>query len=192
MELKKAIMSRRSIRNYQNIHIRDEDLQEILDAGMWAPSAVNFQPWYLVAVRSQEQMHKLLRVMAQVSEDIKPALQERFQSHPEVINETTGFIRQLGGAPICILAFQLKPNYPKTDSTIVQSVAAALENLILAATAKGIGSCWLTAPVETGVGPMLRDMFAPGKGDLVAIVTLGYSAQEPNVPSRKEGRYTII
>lgn len=192
MELQQAILSRRSIRNYQSSPIRDEDLQEILDAGMWAPSAVNFQPWYLVAVRSQEQMRKLLCVMAQVSEDIEPALRERFQTHPEVVNETTGFIRQLGGAPVCILAFQLKPDYSKTESTIVQSVSAALENIILAATDKGIGSCWLTAPVETGAGRILRDTFAPGKGDLVAIVTLGYSSQAPNIPRRKEGRYTII
>ena len=42
-----------------------------------------------------------------------------------MVEETTRFVRQMGGAPVCILAFQYKPDYDKTDSSIVQSVAAA-------------------------------------------------------------------
>ena len=38
----------------------------------------------------------------------------------------------------------------------------------------------------------LRDTFAPGKGELLAVVTLGYAAQTPKAPPRKTGRYTII
>ena len=76
--------------------------------------------------------------------------------------------------------------------TIVQSVAAAIENILLAATDRGLGSCWLTAPVETGMSEELRDTFAPDKGKLLAIVTLGYSDQTPKTPARKAGRYTII
>lgn len=64
--------------------------------------------------------------------------------------------------------------------------------MLLAATDKGLGSCWLTAPVEVGVAAELRDTFAPGKGNLLAVVTMGYSDQVPKTPARKEGRYTII
>ena len=45
MELKEAIYGRRSVRKFSDKRISDEDLQEILDAGLWAPSAVNLQPW---------------------------------------------------------------------------------------------------------------------------------------------------
>lgn len=192
METRDAILSRRSVRVYQERPISDADLEEIMQAGMYAPSAVNYQPWYFVVVRSPERMQELVRVMGEVSAKIEPGLRERFAKHPAVVEETTRFVRQLGGAPVCVLAFELKTDYQKTAATIVQSVAAAIENILLAAADKGIGSCWLTAPVEADMSNALRDSFAPGKGELVAIMTLGYPAHEPKIPPRKDGRYIII
>lgn len=192
MEVIDAIFTRRSVRSYLPRPVCVADLEEILGAGSYAPSAVNLQPWYFVALRNPEQLERLAKIMGRVSRDIEPALAERFAKHPQVVAETTQFIRSLGGAPVCILVFQYKPEYPKTETTIVQSIGAAIENLLLAATSKGLGSCWLTAPVETGAGPELRDAFAPGKGDLVALLTLGYPGQTPKAPARKEGRYIIF
>lgn len=192
MELSQAISSRRSIRSYEGTPVSDEVLEELLEAGTWAPSAVNLQPWYFVAIKSKEQMQKLAGIMGTVSERIEPNLKERFLKHPAVVEETTRFIRQMGGAPVCILVFQYKPNYNKTDSSIVQSVAAAIENILLTAVEKGLGGCWLTAPVEAAVGDELRDLFAPGKGSLVAMLTIGYPAQSPKAPARKGGRYIIV
>lgn len=192
METREAIFGRRSIRAYVDKPVSDKDLLEILQAGIYAPSAVNYQPWYFVAVRNQESMKKLTEIMGRVSQQIEPSLHDRFPKHPEVVAETTGFIRRLGNAPVCILAFALKPDYPKTSETITQSVAAAIENMLLMATDKGLGSCWLTAPVEAGMAAELRDTFAPGKGSLLAVITLGYAAHTPHAPARKDGRYTII
>ena len=192
MEFKEVVHSRRSIRRYLDRPIPEDVLNEILDAGMYAPSAVDLQPWYFVVVKSKEQMERLYQIMGRVSDKIKPDLEARFAKHPEVAEESTRFLRQLGGAPVCILAFQFKPEYPKTLESIVQSVAAAIENMLLAATDKGLGSCWLTAPVETGMAAELRDTFAPGKGSLLAVLTLGYADQTPKTPARKTGRYVII
>lgn len=172
--------------------IPEKDLEGILEVGMYAPSAVDLQPWYFVVIKSKEQMARLSHIMSRVSDKMRPALEERFANHPEVATESTLFLRQLGGAPVCILVFQYRPDYQKTMETIVQSVAAAIENILLAATDRGLGSCWLTAPVETGMSEELRDTFAPDKGKLLAIVTLGYSDQTPKTPARKAGRYTII
>ena len=192
MEFQQVIQERRSIRAYESTPIPDEILEEILQDGMWAPSAVNFQPWYFVVIRSQEAMQRLTEVMGRVSRKIEPVLQERFSKHPQVVEETTHFLRQLGGAPVCILAFQLKPDYTKTESTIDQSVSAAIENILLSAVDKGLGGCWLTAPLEAGMDDELRDAFAPGKGKLVALLTLGHPAKVPNAPARKTGRYIMI
>lgn len=192
METKEAILSRRSIRAYGNRLIEGKYLLDILEAGMYAPSAVNYQPWYFVAIQSRGEMDRLLQTMEQVSLKIRPVLEERFSRHPEVTEETCGFIRQLGGAPVCILAFQYKPDYPKTESTIAQSIGAAIENMLLTAADKGIGSCWLTAPIETGMGPELQKAFAPGAGAMAALVTLGYPAKAPKALTRKEGRYIIL
>lgn len=192
METREAILTRRSVRNYEERPVPAELLEEILEAGMYAPSAVNYQPWYFVVVQSREAMEKLVALMGRVSAGIEPGLRERFPDHPEVVSETTGFVRKLGNAPVCILAFALRPDYPKTAESIAQSVAAAIENMLLLAMDRGLGSCWLTAPVEAGMAAELRDAFAPGKGELLAVVTLGYAAQTPKAPPRKAGRYTII
>ena len=192
MDFDQIIQARRSVRDYESRQIPEETLDKILSAGLAAPSAVNLQPWYFVAIRSPENMHKLSKIMGRVSQKIEPDLRSRFAKHPAVVDETTRFLRKLGGAPVCILAFQLKSDYAKTESTIVQSISAAIENILLAAVNEGLGGCWLTAPLETGAGDELRDIFAPGKGGLVALLTLGYPAKIPNAPARKDGRYVII
>ena len=155
IDVKEAVLSRRSIRAYEDRPIRREDLEDILEAGMYAPSAVNFQPWYFVAIQNPEDMKRLLQIMGQVSQKIRPALEERFSKHPEIVEETSQFIRQM-------------------------------------AAGKGIGSCWLTAPVETGMGQELRDTFAPEAGRMAALLTFGYPARIPKAPARKEGRYIIL
>lgn len=192
MEFQQVVYQRRSIRNYQERAVNQADLEQIIQAGLYAPSAVDLQPWYFVVLCSEESKRTLRTIMERVSQEIEPSLQQRFVRHPAVVNEAIRFLRKMGGAPVCILAFEGKEAYGKTQSTIVQSVAAAIENILLAAVDKGLGGCWLTAPLETAAGDELRDIFAPGKGSLVALLTLGYPAQSPKAPARKPGRYVII
>ena len=118
-------------------------------------------------------------------------LEERFSRHPEQIGITNRFLSTLGGAPVCLLVFMLKPDYPDRDGAM-QSVSAAIENVLLAAWAKGIGSCWLSAPQRMGFGPAFQRRFAPDKGEFVAAVTLGYPDQQPKMPPRRDGRYLIV
>ena len=192
MEVMDALLRRRSVRKYTSDPVSDEILEDILKAGVCAPSAVNRQPWYFVAIRSREQMDLLMAVMDYVSQKIEPGLKQRFKNYPDVVQETTAFIRRLGSAPVCILAFRFRPDESDAALGEVQSIAAAIENILLAAVGKGLGGCWLTAPVEAGIGNQLRDTFAPGKGPLVAMLTIGYPEAIPPPPARKSGRYVII
>ncbi|MBR0086067.1 MAG: nitroreductase family protein, partial [Lachnospiraceae bacterium] len=176
--------------------VSDEDINEIINAGLWAPSGVNLQPWYFVAVRSPESMKKLLGIMSKVSGVVEPILKNRFKNNPEVVEETVTFIGKLGYAPMCMLAFQFKPDYGLMESndTQIQSIAAGIENMVLTAESKGISSCWMTAPVNSGYGEAIRDEFAPGKGPLVAVIPMGYArdGKKPVAPKRKEGRCAIV
>ena len=192
METIKNIHTRRSIRNYSDQPVSKEELQEILEAGTWAPSGVNLQPWYFVALHSPEERAKMEEIMVRVSDRLEPSLKARFATAPSVVDETVTFVRSLGGAPVYILAFQLKPDYENAADMVNLSIGAALENILLSANDKGLGTCWLTAPVETQVGDELRDLFAPGKGSRVALVTLGYPEKEGKAPKRKDGRFVII
>lgn len=120
-------------------------MKEILAAGATAPSAVNMQHWYFVAVQDPAALEEVKAIMGGVVEKFQPVLEERFSRHPEQIGITNRFLSTLGGAPVCLLVFMLKPDYPDRDGAM-QSVSAAIENVLLAAWAKGIGSCWLSAP----------------------------------------------
>lgn len=193
MEFKQVVMSRRSVRSYLNKEIPREVLEEIVEAGVHAPSATNLQPWYFVIINSEEQRKKFAAVMSRVADAVEGNLRERFAKHPQIVNSTLHFLRSLGGAPTCVLAFCYKPDYPYAKEIVLQSVAAAIENMLLASVDHGVSGCWMTAPIEAMVGDELRDTFAPGKGQLVAAVTLGYPAGElPAAPPRKEGRYLFI
>ena len=129
--------------------------------------------------------------MEVVAQKIQPELETRFSAHPKTIQETLHFIHTLGSAPVYILAFQDRYNYNAVPTTIIQSVAAAIQNMLLAAWELGIGSCWLTAPIVAGMSNELRQTFAPDKGELMALITLGYPEKIPNAPKRRENRYVI-
>lgn len=191
MDAWEALMTRRSIRSYKPDPVPDRLLRELLEAACAAPSAVNQQHWHFVALRSPEALADLREIMGRTAQRFRPVLEQRFSRNPGTIAETETFLTTLGGAPVCVLAFFLRPDYPDRDGAM-QSVSAALENLLLAARAKGLGSCWLSAPQRMGFGGELRDRFAPGKGEFVAAVTLGWPDQSPSMPARREGRYTIM
>ena len=180
MNVKEAIMGRRSVRKYKKTPIREEDIREILEAGIMAPSASNLQPWY--------------ETMQKVSEAVMPSLEDRFKKYPQVVAETRHFIGMLGDAPLCVLVFLYKDDevYTRKEKELMQSTAAAIENMLLTAYDKGIGSCWMTSPLEAGLDEALREQFAPDKGKMMALLTFGYPDQEPRMPKRREGRYEII
>jgi nitroreductase len=191
METKDAIIGRRSIRKYADRPISDADLQDIIIAGLYAPSAIDLQPWYFVVIKSDEKLADLRSFMSGVWDRIEPSMTQRFANHPAVVAETKVFLKSLGGAQCCVLVFMLRQDYP--DMRIaMEGVCAAVQNMLLMAYDRGIGSCWMTAPIGAGMDEDLRLKYAPEKGGFVAAVTLGYPAQNPKAPRRKEGRYEII
>ena len=189
MELREAVTSRRSVRKYRSEPIPPEILEEILETACWAPSADNRQPWYFVALTKEEDIALLRETMEQVSKEIVAPLQELFPRHPSIVREVEVFLRSLGNAPVYVLVF-LRKEEDFRDS-LLESAAAAIQTLLLAAYEKGLGSCWVNAATELGYGPVLRDLFAPGKGEFVSLVTLGYPEITPNAPKRKPGRWVI-
>lgn len=191
METKEAIIRRRSVRKYTDQPIDNADIQEIITAGLYAPSAIDLQPWYFVVIKSAEKLEELRKFMSDVYDRFEPVLLQRFANHPPAIAETKVFLKSLGGTQCCILAFMLKEDYPDKNG-VIQGVSAAIQNMLLMAHDKGIGSCWMTAPMRAGMDEELRLRYAPERGEFIAAVTFGYPAYTPKAPIRKEGRYEII
>ena len=190
MELMEAIRKRRSVRRYREEPVPRELLETLLETACWAPSAENEQPWYFVALTSPEELQNLQQTMERVSEDMKAHLTELLPKHPRIVGETTNFLRRLGGAPVCILVF-LQKDYGPVRDTMLESTAAAIQTLLLAAYTQGLGSCWINAATNLGYGPVIRDLYAPDKGELVSLVTLGYPERAPFAAKRKPDRWVI-
>lgn len=163
MEVYEAIRKRRSVRNFKDKQISDEVIGRLLDAFRWAPSAGNRQPWEVIVVDKEEKK----------SEIAKGAYSQNFiqkASHIFVIcvNEKIG-----------------KSKYGERGIQLyaLESVGAAIENLMLTATSLGLGSCWVGAFKEEEVKKI---MDCPEEVRPVAIVPLGYPSKEPSPPFRYE------
>ena len=123
MDILTALHSRRSVRSYNSQKVTDEELKTILAAGMTAPSAGNAQPWHMVIVDDAA-------LLAQV-----PAI------NPYAAMATK--------SPVSVLVCG-NPTLEKYPGFWVQDCAAAIQNMLLAATGLGIGSVW------TGIYPMME------------------------------------
>ena len=190
MELLETLANRRSVRKYKDEPVSRDVLEGLLEAACMAPSADNRQPWYFVALTQEADIALMRQTMERVSEEIRPHLEEMFPRHPRVVNETTAFLRRLGGAPVYVLVF-LQEDYGLVRDSMIESTAAAIQNLLLAAHEQGLGTCWVNAATGLGYGPALRELFAPDKGEFVSLVTLGHPDHTPRTPGRKPGRWTI-
>lgn len=190
MELMEAIKNRRSIRKFTDEPVPREKIEKLMEAAMWAPSGQNLQPWYFVALTKKEDLSYLFAEMGTTAFTERKKLEARFKNHPEIIEETMEFLSAMGGASTIVLAFLYKPDY--SDDMVpscVESVSAAMQNMVLAAYAEGLGSCWVEAVSQAS--DALRDRFAPGHGKLIGGIILGYPAMEARPIKRKEGRYEI-
>jgi nitroreductase len=191
MELKEAIMKRRSIRKYHDKPVSDDILHEILETAVWAPSGVNLQPWYFVVVRSPEERAKLSDLLLKTKKLTEPGLVSRFKDHPKVVEETLTFMETMGGAPVLILAFlYTKYESGEMHTSSVQSVAAALQNIALLAHEKGLGSCWTTGTLQ--VAKEMEARYGEGKGDYMAMMSIGYCDFPESGPKRKQDRIAFL
>jgi nitroreductase len=158
--LMELIETRRSIRSYKDQEIEEDKLNYVLQAFRKAPSAKNLQPWKLVVIKNK----KILK-------DIAIACN----------NQT--FMEE---APVIIAACAKEEEAYGTMGGYMNSypidIAIALEHLILAATEKGLGTCWIGAFKEQLVKDILG---VPDNVKVVALTPLGYPAREASVSGRK-------
>lgn len=154
MDTSEAILTRRSIRRYRSEPIPEKDLTAILEAGRQAPSARNRQPWHFVAVTDRATRVKLAGAcMGQI---------------------------WLASAPVMIVAV----GFPRIDKGwYVVDVSIALQNMVLAATALGYGTCWIGAFQE---GLVKSIVGLPDEARVIALSPVGVAAEQPGARPRKD------
>ena len=119
MELRDAIYGRRSIRKYLDKPIAQQDIEDIMELACQAPSGTNLQQWYFIVVQTKENLEKLGKILDKAHRKALPFMEKRFANNPEVITETGDFLRTIGHAPCCILAFLYKNDY-EDELTAIQ------------------------------------------------------------------------
>ena len=185
MDLYDVIKSRRSCRVFSPDAVPKDALERITEAATWAPSGKNRQN-YRIFVVAGEKKDELVSIADRSFPLIEPSLKEMYDE--KIVNFTRNFFKTLGGAPV-LLVFYSDPT-EEGQFVDTQTVSAALENALLAATHEGLGTCWMTNPVH------LKDEVAKVLGvegmDLMAFVPIGYPGKEPPTPPRKEGRVVWI
>lgn len=92
--------------------------------------------------------------------------------------ETTGHAKFLADAPACVVVLSKETEY------YLEDCSAATENLLLAATAHGVASCWVAGEKQAYAPAICRQVGAPEEYRCVAIVSLGYPAEQPQVEKR--------
>ncbi len=181
-----VIKTRRSHRFYLDKPVEREKLEKMIELAMWAPSAMNRQQWYFVVVAG-ERLKKMINVIEKGYDYILPRLQRFFAETPKVIEQTKRFFKNLGNAPAAIFAYYTPTGDDYSD---VQSVSAAIQNMLLAAHAMGLGTCWMTGPVH--VEDEINRALGVEEKKLVAVVTVGYPAKQPPVPPRRDVEKKVV
>jgi len=169
------IFTRQSIRHYLKKDVPDSFIAKLIDAARQAPSAGNYQPWEFVIVRDQTaKKHILDGCFRNIRRGSAiPGMEEK----EEWILE----------APVLIVATVnqrlAKGVYGERGDKLygIQGVAAAIQNILLAAHAYGLGACWLGSFSEEHVSAVIA---CPKYMRPCAIVTIGWSAEKPKKPER--------
>jgi nitroreductase len=158
MDLLEGIYTRRSVRQYTDQPVEREQLDEIVKAGMWAPSGLNNQPWRFVIITSAEVRNKLAK-----------------QTKYDFIIER---------APACIAVFLDKSAmYHEVKDHL--AIGACIQNMLLAAHGVGLGAVWL-GEILKNADAVRRLLGVSDTMELMAIVAVGHSGAQKRTTTRKD------
>lgn len=158
MDTIEAIKTRRSVREFTDENVGDEAITSILEAGRWAPSGLNNQPWRFIVVRNPETKVE--------------------------ISKLTVYGSTIKNAPILVVVFLDKENmynYVKD----VQSIGACIQNMLLCAHSLGLGGVWLGEILKSR--EMVNKILdAPDSYELMAVIAIGHPVSKLRHHERKE------
>ncbi len=159
-----AIYTRRSVRQFTQEPVSEDDIIEIIRAGHWAPSGLNNQPWRFAIVTD-------------------PDLKKGFES-------LTKYRKVIEQAPVLIPVFiDREAMYHATKDH--QAIGACLQNMLLAAHSMGIGAVWL-GEILKSAEQVRKLLDLPDNLELMAVIALGQPARRDQVSSRKELSQVIV
>lgn len=184
-----AIYDRRSIRKFSNKPISQKDITDIIQSGIKAPSSKNRQPWKYIVIqgKSKEEMLKVFRQGIEREENERALLPQSKQ----YIATAKYTVDIMSEAPTVIFVVNTLGKSILEDLTLeehvyeicnIQSISASIQNMLLAATEKGIGSLWICDIYFAY--PELYE-WLDSEGQLIAAIAFGYPNEFPKERPRK-------
>jgi nitroreductase len=181
MELKQAMLERRSIRKFTGQPVEKELLDKLLRESLWAPSGMNRQPWKFIVLRG-EAFQKLLRISSGMCEKMEGPLKAQ-NFNDKMRKLVLGYFKDLGQAGTALVCLSKSADSYLADHANMVSSAAALYNFLLLAHEAGLATCWMTGYVL--VEDQLMQLLGVEGYKLVGLTPIGYADQSPPVPPRK-------
>lgn len=186
----KIVQDRRSIRNYSDEPVSEEDLEKILEAARQAPSGENAQPWRFIIVKDAT-TRQLMGAIARggsgrrfTAEYVTKQMHERFAGMKDEAKKKAIFEKLTSGsvsaflaeAPVNIVVCGKKDVWDMPYDT-----SACIENMLLVIAALGLGACWVIAPcIDIRDEEKLKELLGVPEGfKIVSIVALGHPTRYP-------------
>ena len=183
MEFTELVVKRRSIRKFRQDLVDNTVIERILEAGRWAPSASNSQPWRFIVITETGIRRKIAENSTQFSK-------EAWRKFPP---ESARYLAARGGSwdkstmarvPVFVaVCFRLVENI--RDELVLGSVWMAVENMLLAAANEGLGSCIYTFYNMQEEDKIKEILQVPEDYRIACLIQLGYGDTAPAPPSRK-------
>jgi len=174
----KTIKNRRSVRQYRPEQIKDEELENILEAAIYAPTGHNDQPWHFTVVHNKDLINEINNGAKVVMKD----MELEWISKLGAIDDFNIFHK----APTALIV-----SGRKDATTPLVDCAAAVQNMLLAAESMGIGSCWIGFAKFFFLDSENKKKFnIPDDHEVHFGVAIGYKLKEnPQAPERNQKVY---
>jgi nitroreductase len=200
VDLFDAIAGRTSIRRFKDRPVPDGDIRKIIDAGRLAPSANNTQPWSFLVIKDKALLAAMARAVREQVDRMVPYAEDDRQAQRLTAYKGT-YYTFFEKAPVVIAVFMegydagtdkllARMGYSADDIRRLrplpglQSVAAAIEHMLLACHALGYGSCWMTGPLVAQEA--FEKLLGYGKEKFIAaLLPVGVPDEDPQARPRK-------
>lgn len=187
-EVLEALHTLRSVRSFLGTPVEKEKIEAVLEAAAMAPSSGNSQPWEFVVATDPEVKSRVREPMLRTwGSMIRHFLRRLPEKTRRIYEEAGEMVKETGEVPVLIFACLDSSRASRTPEAKYASIYPAVQNLLLAAWAQGLGTC-LTIHGSTprrGEEEVKKILGIPNNVEVAACVYMGYPARSVTPPRRK-------
>lgn len=198
-ELLEVIKGRRSIREFTGAGIDDEDIRVLVDAARYAPSNSNRQAWKFIVLKNDKKKSEIAGAVKKKTAILEQALKDK--ELLDIFKDYTTYFQVFSRAPLVIFVLfktglsivdhvlsgidkEAGAGLRKIEPELI-SVSMAMQNLLLAAHAMGLGACCMTSPlIASAEIKKILDIRPPF--EIAALIPIGKYEKEPQTIGRKK------